>query len=390
MIYLLVTASKASTVPVHTQASVLQPSAPSTVVQAPASSAALWAAAIGAGSALLVSFLKDYLFERLKERRVRQRSEADIYRQYLAPLCEACEKVVWRSKEIFIDKRHAFLKTSTLPLDFNAYKRTSTLYRIATLIGWIRGMTLELRALPRGKTNFATPISKQITAFQKALADGPHVELHRLTRLSSLWGIDLSRLDQTQQAALAMRFEVEAHASTEGKLKSDPDHLRGLPADKKLEICQRLAAYLAKETGNKVPDDAVKETVDRAVSGLSYREALLYRDWQDALGDAMIERDPDSVRRFRIIGYEKFMELLSTDAPWFKVLSRSIDDIDFDEIDPNDFRSQQLRDLATAVASILIGISTTKDASLIDPASLDAAQRLRDAVAQTAQTAARA
>ncbi|WP_204283133.1 hypothetical protein, partial [Klebsiella pneumoniae] len=89
---------------------------------------------------------------------------------------------------IFIDKRHAFLKTSTLPLDFNAYKRISTLYRIATLIGWIRGMNLELRALPRGKTNVATPISKQIAAFQKALADGPHVELHRLTRLSALWG----------------------------------------------------------------------------------------------------------------------------------------------------------------------------------------------------------
>ncbi|WP_204320594.1 hypothetical protein, partial [Klebsiella pneumoniae] len=75
-----------------------------------------------------------------------------VYRQYLAPLSESCEKIVWRSKEIFIDKRHAFLKTSTLPLDFNAYKRISTLYRIATLIGWIRGMNLELRALPRGKT----------------------------------------------------------------------------------------------------------------------------------------------------------------------------------------------------------------------------------------------
>lgn len=388
MIYLLTNTSisaSLSEVGVSTQEVVHpQPVAPS-----PVSDTALWAAAIGAASALLVTFVKDYLFERLKERRVRQQSEADVYRQYLAPLCEACEKIVWRSKEIFIDKRHAFLKTSTLPLDFNAYKRTSTLYRIATLIGLLRGMTLELRALPRGKTNAAIPISTQIAAFQKALADGPHVELHRLTRLSALWEIDLTRLDPAQQGALAMRFEVEAHAATDGKLKSAPDHLRGFPAETKLEICRRLAAFLADETESKVPqEDAIRETVERAIGGLSYREALLYRDWQDALGDAMIERDPDSVRRFRIVGYEKFSQLLASEAPWFKVLAKSIDDINFDKIDPSDFRSQQLRDLSAAVASILIGISNTKDASLIDPASLDTANRLKDAVAPSAASAA--
>jgi hypothetical protein len=54
---------------------------------------------------------------------------------------------VWRGCEIFVDRRHAFLKTATQPLDFNAYERVSTLYRVAALIGWIRRMTLELRAL---------------------------------------------------------------------------------------------------------------------------------------------------------------------------------------------------------------------------------------------------
>lgn len=230
---LLVIASTTGAVPAQAQTSIQYPSAPLPIAPPAVSSAALWAAVIGAGSALLVSVLKDYFFERLKEARARRQSETDVYRQYLTPLCEACEKVVWRSKEIFIDKRHAFLKVSTLPLDFNAYKRTSTLYRVATLIGWIRGMTLELRALPRGKTNFTTPISKQIAEFQKALADGPHVELHRLRRLSGLWSINLSGLDQTEQAALAMNLEVEAHASTDGKLKSDPDHLRCLPRRRK-------------------------------------------------------------------------------------------------------------------------------------------------------------
>lgn len=351
--------------------------APSVPPVQPPSGDILWAAAIGAFSALFASFVKDR-FDRLREQRTRRQSESDVYRQYLAPLCEACERIVWRACEIFVDRRHAFLKTATQPLDFNAYKRVSTLYRVAALIGWIRGMTLELRALPRGKAAFAPPIARQIAAFQSALADGPDVELDRLDRLATLWSFDLSRLDAGRKAALATRFEVEAHAATEGRLKSDPARLRGLPSPDKLAICRRLADWLARETGSKAPGDGVLgETAERAVSGLSYREALLYRDWQDALGDAMIERDPDSLRRFRIVGYAKFTELLRSDAPWFAVLARSIDDIDFDETDPSDFRARQLRALSDAAASILTAVADTDDAPLVEDASLAAARRLR-------------
>ena len=338
---------------------------------------ALWAAVIGATSALLVTLVKDYVLETLKERRFREQSEAEIYRQYLAPLCEACEKITWRSKEIFVDRRHAFLKTSTLPLEFNAYKRVSTLYRIAVLIGLIRGMTIELSALPRRSARFITPISKPVGAFQRALADGPHVEAHRLAQLCTLWRIDLSHLPGGEQAKLAMRFEVELYSAAGNQLKSDPNFLRNQPLDDRLGICRRLSNFLATEVRAPPPgEDLVRATVEPAIAGLSYREALLYRDWQDALGDAMIERDPDSVRRFRIIGYEKFTALLQSDAPWIKVLATSIDDIDFDEIDPTDFRSQQLRDVAVAVASILTTIGSSKDAALVDQGCLQAAAAL--------------
>jgi hypothetical protein len=48
----------------------------------------------------------------------------------------------------------------TLPLIFNEYKRKSTLYRIASLLGWIRAIHLELSALPRGTSGFLTPVSE--------------------------------------------------------------------------------------------------------------------------------------------------------------------------------------------------------------------------------------
>jgi len=77
---------------------------------------------------------------------------------------------------------------------------------------------------------------------------------------------------------------------------------------------------------------------------MSYREALIYRDWQDAIGDAMPDKNPDSGRRFGIVGYEKFEEILKGESLWMEVFRESVNDIDFESIDQNDFRAKQLND----------------------------------------------
>ncbi len=64
------------------------------------------------------------------------------------------------------------------PLGYNEYKRTSTLYRIATFLGWVRALNIELSALSRNADR-ASSVYQAIEEAQKALADGPHVELHR-------------------------------------------------------------------------------------------------------------------------------------------------------------------------------------------------------------------
>lgn len=108
---------------------------------------AIVSALIGSGSAIAVILLRDGLFAWIKASWLRKRTDDEVYRRYLGPLAEACAKIVWRSKEIFLEHRHSFLNTATLPRDFNEYKRISTLYRIASLLGWIRGMEIELSSL---------------------------------------------------------------------------------------------------------------------------------------------------------------------------------------------------------------------------------------------------
>lgn len=340
-------------------------------------SAAVLAAVIGAGSALATTFVKEWLLERLKERRATRRSDGEVYARYLAPLSEACEKLVWRTREIFVARRHAFLKTSTLPLEFNEYKRVSTLYRIASLIGWVRGMNLELSALAAHNPGYSPPIAAQISAFSSALAEGPSVEQDRLRRLCALWSLDLNGVDATRLTNLAMRFEVKAHAAF-GIEQADLRSAQGLSRAAKRRACHALADFLADELKGPPPSRAALDaSLEEAASSLAYREALIYREWQDAIGDAMIVRDADSPRRFRIIGFEAFTKLVvEPETPWLRVFASSLDDIDFENPDPRDFRAQQLRKIANAAAAMLVAINDTGNPSPVNEASLKAASEI--------------
>lgn len=340
---------------------------------------AVLSAIIGSATAVAGILLKDFAFAILAEKRLRKRSEAHVYRQYLAPMSAASEKLMWRSREIFVDMRHNFLKTTALPLEFNRYKRRSTLYRIATLVGWIRGMSLELAAAPRGATPALAPLARQIAEFQSALADGPYVERHRLEQVCAIWGIDLSGASSADLRKLAFQFETALHSAA-GNTSDTP--LSSLPDDNQYILCDLLMRFVCNSLGIAfVERDIVSSRTPRVINALTYREALLYRDWQDALGDAMLLPDPDSSRRYKVIGYEAFCELLdNSPTPWMKVLSSSIDDIDFDTVDKNDFRAQQLRNLSRSVAGILIEIHKHKEERFLVSAETAKAARemLRD------------
>jgi hypothetical protein len=273
---------------------------------------------------------------------------------------------LWRFKEIFIDKRHQFHKTKTMPLVYNEYKRKSTLYRVASVLGWLRAINLELSALPRGTSGFLVPISEAIGKFHSALADGPHVELHRLKQICAVWKLDIGSMNNEKRTSLATRLEIELYRLAGDRLKED-NYLGELDPEEKFQLCQGLSTFLCRELHRKsLEHDVIKQTTALVATALSYREALIYRDWQDAIGDSMLELDQDSeVRRYKIIGYEKFEEVLKADTLWMKVFRTSIDDIDFEEIDPNDFRLRQLESVARAVADIVIGLSGSEEHDLV-------------------------
>lgn len=322
--------------------------------------------------------IKEIWIQHIVDKRAKTEQQHEVFRNYAAPLAAAAEKLTWRCAEIFIDKRHHWLKSEALPRVYSEYKRTSTLYRIACILGWIRAMHLELSALPRGASGFATPVSDAVGSVQEALADGPHVEVLRLKAVCHLWGVDLAALARNQQeATLAMELEVKLYEVVGDQVKKDRNYLRQLDNQRKIEVCQQLASFLCTKLGRQPLDRGIiTENADRAVVELSYREAWIYRDWQDAIGDAMLVLDPDSVRRYKIIGFKDFEEIMNGTSRWMEAFRDTIIDIDFDLIDPYDARADELKSLAAGVAKIVLAIAGQEKDLVTNPKLLTVATTL--------------
>jgi hypothetical protein len=338
-------------------------------------------AAIGAFSALATPFVKDIYIQRRNEKVSRTESQHAIFRNYAAPLLLSSDKLLWRLSEIFIDKNGQWLKTSTLPFVYSDYKRKSTLYRIACVLGWIRAINLELSALPRGGTGFGGPIYDAIKTVQSSLADGRDVELLRLSQLCDVWRYKLDTISSENLSMMATKLELKLYEIAGDDLKHDTNFLVNLGEARKQKICLEISQFLSAQLRLKQrSDDLVFETMHQAIAAMSHREALIYRDWQDAIGDSMLEVDKDSIRRYKLIGYKQFDELLNNNTIWMEVFGNSISDIDYDAVDTNDFRAKQLKGLATAIAEIIISFSRSEEKDLVDKSSLATAERLKAVV----------
>ena len=266
---------------------------------------------------------------------------------------------------------------STLPYIYNEYKRRSTLYRIASLLGWMRAINIELSTLPRGTSDFLVPITGAFNRVQSAMADGPHVEIYRLEQLCAVWRIDIAELPKEEKENLAADLETELHRICGPNLKEDTEHLASLSDTDKKTVCTQLSSFLCTRLNlASVQTKIISETKNSAIRAMSYRGALIYRDWQDAIGESMLESDKDSMRRFRIVGYEKFSAIIDQASPWMIVFRELIDNIDFKAVEPNDFRGRQLKHLAAAVSEIAISLSKTDERDLIDDQTLEAAKKL--------------
>lgn len=276
------------------------------------------------------------------------RKHRDLVRLYADPLWEAARSLRFRLDEIVERQQGRYLRADEPDIVYFAYKRVSTLYRLAVLLGWIRAMRRERSYLDPEQASAAAEM-QAITDLEVALADGDHVELHRLDELMILWRVPL--IEGGAKARIATLIDVQRARFLASK---DALSARDLPTEDQIALAESCALIVRERATIDVPAALVKATAEQAAIIFGIKEAYIYRDWQAAIGDMMIEEATAGARHFSVIGFGAFEDLYvaakakktrGAAARWFDRLEALFHDLDMEHSDTFDARRQQMQKL---------------------------------------------
>jgi len=316
------------------------------------------AALIAATVTLLGIFLRDLLFALLKERRERKETALSIYRTYADPLISSATSLLWRLNEVFnVRGRSTYLRQPST--EFEQYKKISTVYRLASLIGWIRAYQREVSFLePYGRRRLAA-LENAIRSLEAALADGPHIEIERVKGLAKAWDLRLpDESGKCDELGVLLNNVIKPKLHAEGvSLASE------LSDPAKEELCAQCAQVICKALGTSpILSDQVAESREEAVRSMDIREAWIYRDWQSGIGDVMIHQVTYGGRAFEVIGFAEFESLYLDStrehAGWLDRLKRMFDDLDVDGDRRVDARIAQLEKTMFASAQLVVAMAS--------------------------------
>jgi len=324
---------------------------------------------LGAFIAIMARAVPD-AFNRFETRRHSdQRKTKDIYTKFSAPLAESCEGFIRRLSEI-IDSTPSvqyFEEIHSFPYAF--YKRKSTSYRLARVLGYIKLMEDELRFLPQPNKVTHLAVRDAIVKFQRALADGDRVETLRLYEILTGGRSDNESTDDQRviirRAVQDLEFFQKSFVHSEGA-----EYPNGLSPKKKREfargVYELLETYFDKSRLRYFLDE--RELCDR----LSHREVWIYRDLQAGIGSAMINKAVDGRRD--IIGYHQFLELVDEkNSDKYSIFKPTLDLFKSMNCSPNDSRDHrfsQIKDLRANACRLFTALCDL-DVGLADAFSQD-------------------
>ena len=279
---------------------------------------AIMAAAITSALTIVGIVLKDFAFKSLEDRRMEKKASSAIYERYSNPLVTSAISLQNRFYEILYQPhRPVYLKgeginSNTSPGgSFRAYKKLSTMYRLAAVLGWIRACRREFSYLRVADPGNTAAVAEAIDEFEDALANGQWVEQERVSRLCELWRLcgrvklrDTGTLEQ-----LGVQIDNLVWDHLENPRVEDVSLLN---EESRKTLCRAVADCLSKHPNtNAVSELSIDRSWPDAISIIGMREAWVYRDWQAAIGDIMIQSTSGDSRKFEVVGFGDFEEMHS-------------------------------------------------------------------------------
>jgi hypothetical protein len=311
--------------------------------------------------------LKDFVLKMVEERRSETKVRRAIYDRYSNPLVTATSALLNRLYEIlFQEHRHVYLRGKGVAVGqnpgwaFRAYKKLSTIYRLAVVLGWIRACRREYSYLRIADPSDTKDFDEAIDAFENALADGSWVEQERVIRLCELWHISKSDELMANESFVALGTKVDNLIW---------DHLESMRVEdvslledaSRQELCGKVADCISSHLKtNAVGEALMLRSWPDALNIIGMRETWVYHDWQSAIGDIMIQPCNADTRRFEVIGYGDFEQILTSGTPQQRLaltrLLEVFDNLDLSIEDGFDCRPRQIRAIAQASAKLILAI----------------------------------
>ena len=311
----------------------------------------LLASAVTGLTAAMATLFGQWLLGRISERRRERLDARAVYKTYADPIFRAGESLFRRLDEVAVgDQTRAiayFGDSETTATPFDQYKFNSTLYRLAAVVGWLRAYRRELHYFPSSDPEDLRQLSAEIASFESALADGAHVELDRLERVCQALAMSVP----SEKGERERKAVLVDQALNRALHEADVNVATQIPPDQRASLCQEVAGILSATS--------VVEQIDcgAVVSALAIREAWLYRDYQAGIGDLMLRETGGGPRRFDVIGFGEFEELLRTQnqskSTWVLRLRSLFEGLELRDSGDLDARVDMLRKTREATGRML-------------------------------------
>lgn len=281
-------------------------------------------------------FLKEKRDQK-KERDNQEQQRLSYFKAYTDPLLDYCYSLQKRLYDIFKYKAR-FVDQKVQHDEFQNYQYISTLYRFCAVLGWIRAVNRELAGAELGNAENYKSLKQALKKFEKALTN-KEVDSSRLEYLAIKWNLDISKLQADEQKLKSFCLDLdqlllqEMNVIHQNKKQSEGEmitaaSLQSFSKKEQLTILTSLANRICKEVaGQEVDPQLIEDTREYSAFVLARKEAWIYSNWQQAIGDMMLSPSDGSNqnRRFEVMGFRDFERLYlsheeedHTDSRWIK------------------------------------------------------------------------
>lgn len=296
------------------------------------------------------------LDEKAKERKTESKADLDAFRPYADPLSTASRSLSFRLGEIVnTEGRSIYLASSTPHSDYNEYKRWSTLYRMAAVLAWVRAFRREKSFIDIGLRSTNQEIEKSIDKLEKALAEGPHIEDRRAKEIAQAISAKFTKpFTNSDWTRLSIRIENTLRSKL-GAAKVNSAH--ELNTSDQNELIETVIGDISPHAQLDQSKATTPDKRDELIRILGIKEAWIFRDWQQAIGDFMIRDNSRGQRAFDVIGYGEFIgtarkslnDREDRDHCWIRNLYNLFDDLNPTALDIFDARQNQIRSTLSAL-----------------------------------------